>query len=67
MRTIQVSSGFYKIVVGNKEFKLFAKDIRMISKRRKARTPPLPRFIDEDDVKDRLKGQANNTSSEVKS
>ncbi len=42
MRTIKVSSGFYKIKVGDREYKVYVSDLKMISKKRKKGTPPLP-------------------------
>lgn len=42
MRTIQASNGFYKIRVGHTNYKVYASDLKMISKRRKSKTPPVP-------------------------
>lgn len=47
MRKIQTSSGYYKIKVGAKEIKLYVADIKMISKRRRNKNPPLPLFEEE--------------------
>jgi hypothetical protein len=48
MRTVQVSSGFYKIKIGEKDYKVYASDLKMISKRRKAKRPPVPFYYDDD-------------------
>jgi|JI7StandDraft_1071085.scaffolds.fasta_scaffold352412_1 hypothetical protein len=44
MRTVQVTAGFYKIKMGEKNFKVYASDLKMISKRRKSKNPPLPAY-----------------------
>lgn len=49
MRTIQVKSGFYKIKMGEREYKVYASDLKMISKRRKGRSLPLPYYTDADE------------------
>lgn len=48
MRTIQVSNGYYRTKMGNKYYKIYASDLKMISKRRKSQKPPLPVFVDFD-------------------
>jgi len=49
MRTVKVSGGFYKIKIGPKDYKVYASDLKMISKRRKAVRPPVPMYEDSDD------------------
>lgn len=48
MRTIQVTNGYYRTIIGNKSYKIYASDLKMISKRRKSQKPPLPIFVDFD-------------------
>lgn len=46
MRTIQVKNGYYRTIMGNKIYKIYVSDLKMISKRRKCQKPPLPIFVD---------------------
>lgn len=49
MRTVQVPRGFYRLKQGLKEYKIYASDLKMISKRRYRKTPALPVFCEDDE------------------
>lgn len=59
MRTIQVSNGFYKIRVGDTNYKVYASDLKMISKRRKNRTPPVPMYHEDDEVETNIRRKSS--------
>lgn len=50
MRTIQACRGYYKIKRGLKEYKIYASDLKMISKRRCRKTPALPVYYEDDEM-----------------
>lgn len=50
MRKVQVVGGYYRIKVGQREYKVYASDLKMISKRRKAARPPLPAYEDHEEI-----------------
>jgi hypothetical protein len=43
-RKEKVLSGYYRIKVGEKEYRVYALDLKMISKRKRIKRPPLPSF-----------------------
>lgn len=47
MRTIPASGGYYKIKVGGRECKVYVADLKMITKKRKSKTPPVPCYDDD--------------------
>lgn len=48
MRTIQIANGFYRVNMGNKDYKIYVADLKMISKRRKGKKPALPVYTEID-------------------
>ncbi len=62
MRTIQVGSGFYKIKVGVTSYRVYASDLKMISKRRKNKTPPVPMYYEDDELIGSIQRKSSSTT-----
>lgn len=67
MRTVQVTGGFYKIKIGDKDYKVYASDLKMISKRRKAKRPPVPSYNDDDYIELSLERKTSQLTEENES
>ncbi len=64
MRKIPTSSGYYKIKVGAKEIKLYVADLKMISKRRRNKNPPLP-IYEEDTMMGKLVRKTSDNAEQI--
>lgn len=67
---MKIEGCFYRIKVGLRDYKVYAIDLRYSKKVRKLKTPPVPKFYEDDDACDNMeKGlrPSDNISPQIQS